>query len=111
MSLDSIARDVTRRARNASERLADLPSDRKGSVLCLAADRLEESCAEIRDANGRDLDAGRAEGIPAPMLDRLELTDARIASMAQGLQNRESPRQAASGVWGHRILPEPESRA
>jgi glutamate-5-semialdehyde dehydrogenase len=87
VSIDSIARDVTRRARDASERLAELPSDQKDSALCLAADRLEASSAEIRDANGRDLDAGRAEGIPAPMLDRLELTDARIASMAQGLRD------------------------
>jgi glutamate-5-semialdehyde dehydrogenase len=96
VSIDSIARDVTRRARDASERLAELPSDQKDSALCLAADRLEASSAEIRDANGRDLDAGRAEGIPAPMLDRLELTEARIASMAQGLRDIAALRRSGA---------------
>jgi glutamate-5-semialdehyde dehydrogenase len=87
MDLEAIALDVTRRARAASERLAELPSDQKDAALRLAADRLEESRAEVRNANASDLAAGREGGLPAPMLDRLELTDARVASMAQGLRD------------------------
>jgi glutamate-5-semialdehyde dehydrogenase len=87
MGLESIAHELTRRARAASERLAELPSDQKEAALRLAADRLEDSSSEIRAANARDLAAGREARLGAPMLDRLELTDARVAAMAQGLRD------------------------
>jgi glutamate-5-semialdehyde dehydrogenase len=87
MSLESIAGEVTRRARAAGDRLAELPSDQKDAALCLAADRLEAARAELRDANALDLQAGRERGLSEPLLDRLELSDARLASMAQGLRD------------------------
>lgn len=42
--------------------------------------------AEIQSANVLDMDAGREKGLTAAMLDRLELTEARIEAMAQGLE-------------------------
>ena len=40
----------------------------------------------LKTENTKDLEAGRARGLADAMLDRLELTDERIAGMAEGLR-------------------------
>jgi glutamate-5-semialdehyde dehydrogenase len=56
-------------------------------VLLTAADLLLERAPEIQAANDVDLDAAAAAGMEAAPLDRLRLTDARLASMAAGLRS------------------------
>ncbi|HTD49769.1 MAG TPA: glutamate-5-semialdehyde dehydrogenase, partial [Acidimicrobiia bacterium] len=51
-----------------------------------AADLLSERAGEIQAANDADLDAAAAAGMPAGPLDRLRLSDARLAGMADGLR-------------------------
>jgi glutamate-5-semialdehyde dehydrogenase len=87
MSLESVALELARRARAAADQLSELPSDRRDAALRLAADRIEQSRGEIQAANRLDLEAGRERGLAAPMLDRLELTDRRVAAMAEGLRD------------------------
>jgi glutamate-5-semialdehyde dehydrogenase len=67
--------------------VAELPTDVKDAALRLAADRLEAATERLLAENARDLDAGRANGLSAPMLDRLALTPERIATMAQGVRD------------------------
>jgi glutamate-5-semialdehyde dehydrogenase len=55
--------------------------------LVAAADLLVGRAAEFLAANQRDLDAATAAGMDAAPLDRLRLTDARIAGMAEGLRD------------------------
>ncbi|MBM4337653.1 MAG: glutamate-5-semialdehyde dehydrogenase [Deltaproteobacteria bacterium] len=86
MSPTELVTELTRRAKAASERVAELASDPKDAALRLAADRLEASSAAIVRENARDLEAGRARGLDAAMLDRLALDAGRIAAIANGLR-------------------------
>jgi glutamate-5-semialdehyde dehydrogenase len=49
------------------------------------ADEITAQKETIQAANARDVSAGREAGLSAAMLDRLELTDARIDAMVKGL--------------------------
>ena len=74
------------RARAAAESMARAPTEAKNSALLAIADSISARTPSIQSANRQDLDAGRSNGLAAPLLDRLELTDARIRSMADGLR-------------------------
>ncbi len=58
----------------------------KNRALLAIADLLLAEAEQLKQANALDLEAGRAKGLDAALLDRLELTEARIASMAEGLR-------------------------
>src|SRR4051794_15044375 len=78
--------DLGRRAKAAARLLATASSDAKNAGLLAAAEVLEERAPEVLAANQADLDAAAAGGMEAGPLDRLRLTDARIAAMAAGLR-------------------------
>lgn len=73
-------------ARTASRVLASAPTAQKNNALLAAAAELDAARASLLDANGKDMDAGRANGLDDAMLDRLELTPARIDDMIEGLR-------------------------
>src|ERR687897_1539358 len=75
-----------RRARLASRRLASASTAEKDATLLTAADLLVERTPEILAANAVDTDRASAAGMEPGPLDRLRLTDARIAGMADGLR-------------------------
>ena len=74
------------RARSAATLLARASTAQKNEALEAIASAILHSAAELKQRNQDDLEAGRERGLAQPLLDRLELTDARIASMAQGLR-------------------------
>jgi glutamate-5-semialdehyde dehydrogenase len=78
--------DICRTAKSASRSLANLDSGTKNAALEAIAAALLERVPEILDANARDLDAGRENGLSAALIDRLTLTEARIAAMAAGVR-------------------------
>ena len=84
--LNTYMLDLGVRARTAAESLSRAPTEAKNAALIAIADAIAERTPAIQAANRRDLDAGRSSGLAAPLLDRLELTDARIRSMAEGLR-------------------------
>jgi len=89
--------DILRAAKSASPALAAADTGLKNRALLAMAAQLVAHEADILDANALDLAA--AQGNIAPvMLDRLRLTPARIAAMAEGI------RQVAA-------LPDPVGRA
>jgi glutamate-5-semialdehyde dehydrogenase len=75
-----------RRARLASRRLASASAAEKDATLLTAADLLVERTPEILAANTADTERARADGMAPGPLDRLRLTDVRIAGMADGLR-------------------------
>lgn len=79
-------RDLGRRAREASRALARASTREKDRALAAIADALDGQRAVITEANRVDLDAGAAKGLDAALLDRLELTPARIDGMIDGLR-------------------------
>jgi glutamate-5-semialdehyde dehydrogenase len=78
--------DLCRTAKSASRSLASLDSGTKNAALEAIAAALLERVPEILEANARDLDAGRENGLSAALIDRLTLTEARIAAMAAGVR-------------------------
>ena len=74
-----------RRAKQASARLAQAPGEQKDRALRAAAAAIRSRSAEILEANARDMAAAEARGLSGALLDRLNLTPARIEAMAEGL--------------------------
>jgi glutamate-5-semialdehyde dehydrogenase len=76
--------DVCLAARDAARALASLDTDTKNAALHAIADALVARTGEIVEANARDMEAGRANGLDAALLDRLALDPQRIAGIAAG---------------------------
>lgn len=74
------------RARQASQTMAMADTALKNQALLAIAEALETGRAGLKQANSQDLAAGQERGLDAAMLDRLELTDARINTMIEGLR-------------------------
>jgi glutamate-5-semialdehyde dehydrogenase len=77
--------ELGRRARGASRRLAAASTAEKDLALLTAAELLVERAPEILAANAADAERAESAGMDAGPLDRLRLTDGRIAAMADGL--------------------------
>ncbi|MBK1718042.1 glutamate-5-semialdehyde dehydrogenase [Thiocystis violacea] len=87
--IDDIAaymRDLGRRTRLASRAMARASTGEKNAALLAIADGLDQGRAMIAEANRLDLEAGAAKGLDAALLDRLELTPARIDAMIEGVR-------------------------
>ena len=86
MDMKQQMRLLAERSRDASRALAKLDDLKKNSLLLAMADGIEKSAARIQSANAKDLEAGKKSGLSAAMLDRLTLTDKRLAEMAKGVR-------------------------
>ena len=73
-------------AKAAKTEISQLSTQQKNEALLAMADALEENQAAILSANQADMAAAQGH-ISDVMLDRLRLTPARIASMAQGIRD------------------------
>jgi glutamate-5-semialdehyde dehydrogenase len=78
--------DVCREAKRASRELARLDTDTRNGALEAIAAALEARTAEVLEANERDMEAGRAGGLDAALLDRLKLDEARVAGIASDVR-------------------------
>ena len=74
------------RARAASQLIANADGQIKNKALNAIATALLESQPALVAANKKDMEAGQASGLADALLDRLELTPARIEGMANGLR-------------------------
>ncbi|MGQ7845351.1 glutamate-5-semialdehyde dehydrogenase [Granulosicoccus sp. 3-233] len=74
-------------ARAAAAALSVADTAQKNQALLAMADAIDAAAPTLLAANAQDLEAATAKGIDAALLDRLELTPARIESMADGLRN------------------------
>ncbi len=86
MDIKAYMQELGHRAREAAREMARAQPGAKNRALESVADAILESRATIRAANARDLEAGRENGLDSALLDRLELTDARLEAMAEGLR-------------------------
>ncbi|WP_166268575.1 glutamate-5-semialdehyde dehydrogenase [Marinobacter caseinilyticus] len=86
MDIASYMTEVGQHARQASTLVARSTTAVRNRALLATAAALDEARHELALANAKDLEKGRASGLDAAMLDRLELTPARIDSMIEGLR-------------------------
>ncbi|WP_203142441.1 glutamate-5-semialdehyde dehydrogenase [Marinobacter mangrovi] len=86
MDISAYMADVGQKAREAATAVARSSTAERNDALLAMADALDASRDALTDANRQDLDAGRENGLEPAMLDRLELTPARIDTMIEGLR-------------------------
>ena len=85
MDVDQYMVELGVAARAASRVVAASPTAVRNGALLAVRDALDGARASLAEANARDLAQGRANGLDAPLMDRLELTPARIDTMLEGL--------------------------
>ena len=85
VSIKDQMQHLGQQARAASRAMAAADTNAKNRALTATAEALKSQSPALIAANARDLEAGRAKGLDAAMLDRLELTPKRIDAMIEGL--------------------------
>ena len=78
--------ELGRRAKTASRPLASASTEAKDNALGVAADLLVERASEVLEANRADVSRAEHEGVSATVVDRLRLSEVRVAAMAAGLR-------------------------
>jgi glutamate-5-semialdehyde dehydrogenase len=86
MDVKAYMKDVGARACAAARDIGKADSGAKNKALQAIADLIDAQAEILKQENSKDLEAGRVAGLDAALLDRLELTDARIAAMSEGLR-------------------------
>ena len=86
MNIPEYMEQVGRQARAASRAMARADSATRNRALLLIAEAVNRDSAKLRAANQLDLDAARAAGLAPAMVDRLELSEAAVATMVEGLR-------------------------
>lgn len=79
--------ELAQAGRAAQRVLGRMSHDAKAQALRSAAAALREAEAEVLAANAEDLAAGQANGLSPAMLDRLMLDPARLAGIADAVEN------------------------
>ena len=84
MSDDSLA--AARAVREAQRRLGSAPGETRSRILARLAALLGERSDELVAANRRDLEAARAGDLAPALLHRLELSEAKLATLVEGVE-------------------------
>lgn len=96
--------ELGKKAKQASKKLISFDTNSKNKILTEVAKALLEKKELIKSENKKDLEYGKERGISSALLDRLELTDARIEGMAQSLveiANFKDPIGEVLDGWKH----------
>jgi glutamate-5-semialdehyde dehydrogenase len=78
--------DLAARARAAARQLALASAEQKNRALDAMEQAIRANAAAILKANAEDVAEARASGATSAFVDRLTLTDARVAAMADGIR-------------------------
>jgi len=97
--------ELGQQARVASRIMAAADTADKNRALLSSMEAIEDSRQTLAEANARDLDAGRKKGLEAAMLDRLELTPARIDTMIEGLRQVATLADPIGEITDMRYMP------
>ncbi|MEM1212046.1 MAG: glutamate-5-semialdehyde dehydrogenase [Planctomycetota bacterium] len=92
-------------ARAAGLALASTSGQQRDAALHAIAAAIRADHDALQAANALDLEAGRANGLASSMLDRLELNDARIESMAAGVEQVAAQPDPVGESLEGRVLP------
>jgi glutamate-5-semialdehyde dehydrogenase len=78
--------EICIKAKAAAFEMGKLSADAKNSALCRMANALEANVDKILAANKLDVEAAKAKGLKASLLDRLALDQKKIQTMAKELR-------------------------
>lgn len=77
---------IAKQARAASLELATTSAEQKNTALAAIAQQLENSVESLLAENAKDLEAAKANGLTAPMIERLSLSPERIGQIAASVR-------------------------
>jgi glutamate-5-semialdehyde dehydrogenase len=99
-NIETYIRQVAEDGKKAARDLLRLDTDLKNKTLLDMASMILDRAKIIQKENKLDLDAGKEKGLTAAMIDRLNLTDKRIESMAKGLEEIAQLRDPVGEITG-----------
>jgi len=105
MNVKAYMNPLGQQARAASRELVKATTDDKNRALLAMAEQLEKSAKTLKLENAKDLAQGKKNGLNAAMLDRLAITDAGIAGMAEGLRQVANLQDPIGEITDMRFLP------
>ncbi|MCP4598479.1 glutamate-5-semialdehyde dehydrogenase [Neptuniibacter sp.] len=105
MNVQEYMIELGENARDAARLVAKADTNLKNQALLAMADAIDSSRPALREANAKDLENGRNNGLDDAMLDRLELTDARIDTMIEGLRQVASLPDPVGAINDLKFLP------
>lgn len=97
--------EIGKKARAAEPFMRKLGTNRKNELLLKCAEALTKGSRQILEANALDMERGRENGMSSGLLDRLQLTDARIEGMAEGLRQLAALEDPIGEVLGMKRRP------
>ncbi|WP_420631598.1 glutamate-5-semialdehyde dehydrogenase [Candidatus Leptofilum sp.] len=92
-------------AKAAGRVLATLTTDEKNAALLAIADELEAQTEAVLAQNALDIEDGRKKGLSEGLLDRLLLTEARMAGLAADTRKVVSLPDPVGAEFDSRVLP------
>jgi len=105
---DSVTETVealARAGRVAQRVLARMADSAKADALRLAARSLREAEADVLAANAADMENGKSNGLSPAMLDRLRLDPARLAGIAEAVEQVASLRDPVGEIIDESVRP------
>ena len=105
MNIKEYIQDVGQRARGAARLMACAPTQAKNAALTSIAALIESRRDELLKANAADLQSGHRDKLDTALLERLELTPARVKAMADGLREIAALADPIGEVSGLRFRP------
>ncbi len=102
MDIKTYVTKTAQKAKEASRKLANVPTKAKNDALLMMAKRIMADEQNLVKENYKDLTGGQKKGLSRAMLDRLTLNPSRIKAMADGLReivNLPDPVGEVTKVW------------
>ncbi len=96
--------DIGIRAKAAARALAAASAGKKREALHVMAHEVMSAAQDIFEANARDLEAARANGMSEALQDRLRLTQSRLQGMADGMHKVADMADPVGEVLGGNTL-------
>ncbi len=78
--------EIGKRVKKAAVELAVASTEDKNRILKAIAEALRANCGKILEANRKDIENGKNNGMSEALLDRLMLNEDRVEGMAQGVE-------------------------
>ena len=79
--------EIGKRAKSVSAQVQHLSQNQKNEGLRRVAEELENQKSYLMAENEKDIEKAEKDGMKASLIDRLRLTEERIAGMAEGRSN------------------------
>jgi glutamate-5-semialdehyde dehydrogenase len=92
-------------ARDAASQLSAAPTAQKNKALLAAREALDGARDQLAQANQLDMQRAAEKQLAAPLLDRLELTPARIDTMLAGLEQVAALSDPIGSITDLRFMP------